>query len=54
MERARAAGMSWSQIAAALGLRSRQAAEQRYLRRTGRDPDRARRRRLARTRGPSR
>ncbi|MBW4719671.1 hypothetical protein [Saccharothrix obliqua] len=34
IERARDAGASWSRIAAGLGLRSRQAAEQRYLRLT--------------------
>ncbi len=48
IESARAGGAGWSQIAAALGLRSRQAAEQRWLRLSGesyRDPaaERARR-----------
>src|SRR5947209_8639318 len=46
IDRARDSGVSWHDIAAALGLRSRQAAEQRRLRLTpARDPSAARRHR---------
>lgn len=49
LDRARASGVSWHDIATALGLRSRQAAEQRRLRLTpaqvNRDPAEARRHR---------